>query len=135
MIKIEFFIKEFPKDLSRSYALDAYTEGVLTIHVNGKIVFDENGILLVELSNKLEPWVTQIDLDPDSEHNFYYASMDEEEEPVLAFNYDATDKSYRISSIWSSSESAVKKDELLSACKKYISELRCAVQERIRSNN
>jgi len=40
-MKIDFCIKEFPDDLSKSYALDSFTEGDLSVEIEGKTVFDE----------------------------------------------------------------------------------------------
>ena len=134
MIEIKFFIKEFPSDLSKSYSLDAYTEGDLSIHVNGEIAFDEEGILLVELSEKLDSWIVRLDVESDLVSDFYYASMDFEEEPILAFNYNVDEQIFRIESVWSKGKTAVKKGELVNACKIFINQLNGAVQEKIKEH-
>ena len=98
MMKIEFVIQKFPEDLSKSYALDAYTEGVLSLSIKEVVVFNEEGILIVEFYLALKKWIEE--QDKQEKTNFIYESMDFEESPILAFLYDSHIDAYRFDSVW-----------------------------------
>ena len=98
MMKIEFVIKEFPKDLSKSYALDSYTEGVVSLSIADKVVFKEEGILIVELYLALNKWIEE--KDEQEKTDFIYESMDFEESPILAFMYEPHIDAYKFDSVW-----------------------------------
>lgn len=129
MIKMTFSIKDFPFDLNQSYSLVAGVEGEFSIVSDDGVCFCESGILLLELSQKMESWVAEVGFNDAA--NFYYSSMDFEEEPILAFNYDAYKNLYHIESVWDVSELSVSKVELVNACKIFINELHGAVQKKV----
>lgn len=130
MINMMFSIEDFPSDLSQSYSLVAGVEGEFSVVSGDRVFFREPGILLLELSQQMESWIAEVDLSDSA--NFYYASMDFEEEPILAFSYDASKGSYHLESVWSVGEISANKNELVNACKIFINELNSAIQKKIK---
>ena len=121
MMKINFSIDEFPNDLSESYSLTAYTEGTLKISVNGEIILDEPDILLIEFCTSLHKWLNILD---DNQLDFYYASMDFEEEPILSFSYIQNLDKYEIKSVWGHSTAYVTLKEITNACTIFFNDLK-----------
>ena len=121
MMKINFSIDEFPNDLSESYSLTAYTEGTLKISVNGEIILDEPDILLIEFCTSLHKWLNILD---DNQLDFYYASMDFEEEPILSFSYIQNLDKYEIKSVWGHSTGYVTLKEITNACTIFFNDLK-----------
>lgn len=83
---------------------------------------------MLELSQKMESWIAEVDSNDTA--NFYYTSMDFEEEPVLAFSYELSKGLYHLESVWGVSGIFVSKDELVNACKFFINKLSSEVQAR-----
>ncbi|PIE40579.1 MAG: hypothetical protein CSA49_07765 [Gammaproteobacteria bacterium] len=125
MIEIKFKIEELPSDQSQPYSLVAGVEGVLTVVNDGETVFEEPGILLLELSQALTKWVDEVSSGKDVD--FYYASMDFEEEPILTFTCSDTDSQYEVKSVWIKSESSSNRSELIAASKSYVKDLDIAI--------
>lgn len=132
MINMTFSIEDFPSDWSQSYSLVAGVEGEFSVERDDRVFFREQGILLLELSQEMESWIAEVDFDGTA--NFYYTSMDFEEEPILAFSYDLSKGLYHLESVWSVSELFVSKDELVNACKFFINKLSSEVQARKHRN-
>ncbi|MCQ0093534.1 hypothetical protein [Roseovarius sp. M141] len=84
MIHISFNVSSLLVGTER-YRLITDTEGELTIFSSGKLVFSHDGILLVEFARCLSAWVAAER--QRSGQEFFYSSMDFEEEPVLAFKH------------------------------------------------
>jgi hypothetical protein len=113
MIKFLFKINEFPGDLSWDYALHAGVEGDMSIEINGVVVFEAEEFLFMELYFELQKW---IESESDSNRgDFYFKSMDEEEEPIVAFVKDSSRDFYIFNSIWKKNEGRVKFDEIKSS--------------------
>ncbi len=124
-MKIDYTIKEFPKDLSKSYALDSYTEGVLTLRINEITLFSEDGILLVEFCAALQDWVNK-----NNSSDFVYESMDFEESPIIAFIYSPESNTYDFQSIWKLSDGTVSFSEIKEAFSVFRNELADEIYKR-----
>ena len=97
-------------------------EGTLEISINGRIIFKEEGILLVELAVYLSKWLR--DIDKNKIRNLYYESMDCEEHPILEF-VEITNDCWNVSSVWQEFANMDYLDlgELCNAAKIYIEKL------------
>lgn len=129
MISIKFEIEEFPSDRSQSYSMVAGVEGTLSIVNDKAVIFKESGILLLELSQSLKSWLDKVDAGDDVD--FYYTSMDFEEEPILAFAYSPSKRLYEIDSVWIRSQSFVSQGELVESSKHFLHDLNLTIQEKL----
>lgn len=129
MITIEFTIHSLPKD-NESYRLITNTEGNLTILHEDTPIFSHNGILLVEFARQLNKW---LDNNRKSSENFFYNSMDFEEDPVIAFKLNDNLKFYLESTLTIIDKNIViEKDNLLYATKQFLQNLQKElISERI----
>lgn len=107
----------------------AGVEGRLSIEIDGIIFFQEPGILLLELAEALIPWIQGVNFD--GEADFYYASMDFEEEPIVSFNYKKNAEVYKLGSVWGSGDFDVRKGDLVNAAMLFISELKVSIDKRL----
>ena len=100
----------------------ADVEGDLKITIEAKTFFEEEGILLLELSVKLMRWISAIE--SGASIDFYYESMDYEDRPILAFFLDSKNN-WRIYSVWQlfANSSRLSLQDILCATKQYIAEL------------
>jgi hypothetical protein len=90
-------IKELPRG-TEAYRIATDIEGrLLVTSDSGDILLDAEGILLVELAIFCRKWLNE-----DIKKDFYYSSMDFEEEPILAFKVKP-DNSCSFLSVWQSS--------------------------------
>ncbi|MGD2180252.1 hypothetical protein [Lusitaniella coriacea] len=80
----------------RNRSITAYVEGDLEIHVNKKLFFKEEGLLLVELYFSLKTWLSSKNKIIE---DFRYESMDFEEEHILEF-IERKDRTWYIHSEW-----------------------------------
>jgi hypothetical protein len=111
----------FPKN-PEGYNLTAYTEGTLRILLGSVVFLDASDILLVELAIVLKKWLLSLENGP---VDLYYASMDFEEEPVLALRYDAFQNQFLPESVWAKSDPCpISLAEAKSAAEGYLVELR-----------
>lgn len=120
-MKLEYKIDIFPY-YTHSYHLMAYTEGVLRLVTKYGVFLDADGILLVELATCLKRWIYEL---RDAQVDFYYRSMDFEEEPILAFVYEDQTDSFILESVWSD-KSGIERapyDEVIDSVDKYLAEL------------
>lgn len=92
-----FEIESFPSNHA-GYNVPAFTEGELSVFVDGeKLFFQEDGIHLVEFAVVLAKWLSKMSYgNPD----LFYASMDFEEEPIFALNFDKGKMICRPVSVW-----------------------------------
>ncbi|MBI2374008.1 MAG: hypothetical protein HYV07_08420 [Deltaproteobacteria bacterium] len=120
-MRFEYDITTFPVDPG-GYNLTAYTEGVLRLLVGASVFLDASGILLVEFAVVLRKWLRACASGP---IDFYYASMDFEEEPILAFRYDTSGGQFRLESVWSETDvGPVSRAEVIAAAQQYLAQLR-----------
>ncbi|WP_437966773.1 hypothetical protein WMF04_45605 [Sorangium sp. So ce260] len=113
-------ITSFP-DKVEDYNLTAYTEGTLRLLVGSVVFLDASGILLVEFAIVLKKWLLSLEGGPG---DLYYASMDFEEEPILALRYNATQGEFLPESVWAKSNpSPICLGEAKSAADAYLAEL------------
>lgn len=85
-------------------------------------------ILILEFANFVENWLTEIEAG--EQPDFYYRSMDEEEEPLLALSR-RSDGTYSLESCWSSEPiRAVESSEAVIAFKAFSTELKGGLRER-----
>lgn len=89
MIVFEFKIVDLPKSPER-YRLLTDTSGALALKLNGFEVFFHDSILLAEFARTLSEWITGVELG--EKEDFKYRSMDFEEEPILAFEWEKDNK-------------------------------------------
>ncbi|MGL5941667.1 MAG: hypothetical protein ACRC2S_15040 [Waterburya sp.] len=95
-LKISFSnVEVLSKDLGWKMLADV--EGSLKITIEDKLFFDEESILLLELALALMKWIEMIE--SGKMINFYYESMDYEDQPILAFMLN-DNNSWRLYSIW-----------------------------------
>lgn len=120
-MKLEWRILSFPVDPT-GYRAATDTEGVVRMTVDGNefVVLEE--ILILEFAAYANDWLH--DAGGGSDRDFYYASMDEEEEPLLALV--ATQQGhYMPNSCWRKSASrAVRREEIVKAFSDFLAELR-----------
>ncbi|WP_437777287.1 DUF7878 domain-containing protein [Sorangium sp. So ce1097] len=113
-------IISFP-DKVEGYNLVAYTEGTLRLFIGPIAFFDANGILLIEFAIVLKKWLLRLENGP---VDLYYASMDFDEEPVLALRYDADADEFLPESVWAKSDPLpISRGEAKSAADAYLAEL------------
>ena len=94
-MKMIYEITDWPKTKA-VVDLIAYFEGNLAIAVDGKLFFDESGILLVELGLAVQRWLNEIE--GNELKTFVYRSM-EHEEAILVFK-PANQNEIILESIW-----------------------------------
>ena len=96
MIKYTFVIDKFPKKITGLSDLECFTESEqFSISVDGLEVFNEPEFFVCELFSALHRWLID---NPNGESDFYFTSMDYEEEPVVAFSNDEVSGKYRFES-------------------------------------
>jgi len=122
-MKYDFCIKTFRIEKNPTDVI-CYTEGTLDVYINKEKKFSEEGILLVEFAIVLSKWLDKNKLEG-YPIDLFYASMDFEEEPILALSYDVSKKHYIFDSVWrvTKAEVTVDSDEAVEAAKSYIDEL------------
>lgn len=84
------------------YAATAYTEGRLEVWQGGGLLLNVTGILLVEFAIELEEWCRKIRRKQMS--SLHYASMDFEEEPIFALDFDPVSGCFKPGSVWQIAE-------------------------------
>jgi len=120
-MQLAYEITSFP-DQTAGYHLTAYTEGRLRLLIGEEIFLDANGILLVEFAIVLRRWLVAMQHSPS---DFYYASMDFEEEPILALKYASSLDSFIPESVWAKpSSKSVPATEAVEGGQAYIACLR-----------
>ena len=113
-------IISFP-DKVEGYSLTAYAEGTLRLLIGSVVFLDASGILLVEFAIVLKKWLLSLE---DGPVDLYYASMDFEEEPVLALRYNAVQDEFLPESVWAKSDPLpISLGEAKSAADAYLAEL------------
>lgn len=131
-IKIVFNIVDVPSSLEGAKTV-ADVEGNLTVYVNDKIFLNEENILLLELAIILNKWLRYIK--NNEFRNFYYESMNYEDQPILEFAINK-EKKYSVYSVWQEFKNDDFFDliELVKAASNYITELKHALQQKFDLN-
>lgn len=97
-------------------------EGHLSIFVNEDIIFNEDGILLAELSASLSKWLHDIETNPTAE--FFYESMDYEEAPILEFKFER--EKFSIGSVWMGSKATevlrIEREQLIACVQEFVTQ-------------
>lgn len=96
-MKIDFELLTLPDDMS-GYNTAAFTEGRLSIEVQGRVFLQVEFCLLFELANVVTQWLASVATC--GAQDFYYASMDEEEEPIIALRYCHARSVFSLWSCW-----------------------------------
>ena len=101
----------------------AEVEGKLAIFINNRLFFCENHILLLELAIFLNKWLKNINRDLIIE--FYYESMNYEDQPILKF-YNLKHNKWHLYSVWQefSYTETINLIELKRAVEKYVFDLK-----------
>ncbi|WP_122663632.1 hypothetical protein [Pseudomonas viridiflava] len=125
-MKVNFKILSFPtRQDGRSIFVG--TEGEVSFSQDGSDILVVESCLLVELAVFFTRWLRAI------EHgkieDFYYVSMDEEEEPIFAMSYDVNSNFYQVQSCWleASVDYQISVDSAALGAKNYLEELRSRV--------
>ena len=114
-------ITSFPEKTA-GYNLTAYTEGFLRVTIDSLVFLDASGVLLVEFAVVLHKWLLSFE---GGSAEFYYSSMDLEEEPILALRFDPDHQYFLPESVWARGEPApVSVLEAKEAARTYLSSLR-----------
>ena len=118
-MKFYYQIEELPKS-NEPYRVATDIEGYISIiSEKGEIIFEAEGVLLVELAIFCKKW-----LDDNTNANFYYSSMDFEESPILAF-CAKSHETYYLSSVWRKSiVDNIPLSEIKSSMREYIEDLK-----------
>lgn len=122
-MKIEFKVNSFPQD-TENYNVTAFTEGEVVFSFHGEKFLRIAECLLVEFAIVLQRWLNAVETDKNL--NLYYASMDEEEEPLFALIFDNASGYYHPDSCWSESsfDANVSQSEAIACANGYINELK-----------
>lgn len=122
-MKFNYQVKELPKG-DESYHLATDIEGHLSVASNsGDILFEADGILLVELAIFCKKWLSE-----NANTDFYYVSMDFEEEPILAFSVKSDDI-FSFSSVWQKTPmDSIPLSEIKSSMRDYIEDLKASLK-------
>ncbi len=126
-LKINFTIINVPTVFEGSKA-QADVEGKLKIYIDKELFFDEENILLLELAISLNDWAKKIK--QNEINNFYYESMDYEDEPILAFVNEQEDI-WNLRFVWEvfPSKSEIKLTVLTEITQHYINKLKCELKK------
>ncbi|KID56175.1 hypothetical protein JF50_18020 [Pseudoalteromonas luteoviolacea] len=118
-MKFSYQVEELPKG-NEPYRVATDIEGYLSVVSNsGDVLFEADGILLVELAIFCKKWLSE-----NTNTDFYYASMDFEEEPILAFSVKSNDIC-SFSSVWQKSPmDSIPLSEIKSSMSGYIEDLK-----------
>jgi hypothetical protein len=119
-MRLTWTISSFPFDPSKYHAV-VETIGDVTVTVDGVVFVAFKDLLILEFAFCINAWLAPGDQTHD--RGFYYKSMDEEEEPLLALA-PATAESYVASSCWAvSTPRPLERREIVTAFTSYLSEL------------
>jgi len=98
VLSIDFELVTLPKDMS-GYNAAAFVEGPLSFKIGEQTFLNIEYCLLLELATVMWRWLTA-----EAGSDFYYASMDEEEEPRLALRYCESKLTYVAESCWATNQ-------------------------------
>lgn len=124
-MKMEFSITDKPNNQFGPEILSGI-QGELSISIDGKKVFNERDILLLELAVSLKRWLSAEGGD------FSYESMDYEESPIIEFKN--INGRWAVSSIWMEEgqpERLILHDELVNAVRGFIYELKLNLADTV----
>ena len=124
MIKFSFVIDTFPDDLSWDYALRAGVSGKMEIEIDGNRVFFEEEFLVAELFMEFHDWINSNKSSDADASNFYFVSMDEEEEPLIAFKLNDETGLYDFESVWAEGSGSADFKSLSKAHDEFMVDLR-----------
>lgn len=121
MIRFDYDIETFPRETS-GYHVPAGTEGTLDVWLNDSRFLHAEGVLLVEFAIFVEVWLRKIR--EGKTDDLHYASMDFEEEPIFALEYDPDSEVFLPSAIWATgSPVPIPTDDARRASEDYIERL------------
>lgn len=131
-MKIDFELLTLPDDMS-GYNAAAFTEGRLRIEVKGQVFLLVEYCLLLELANVMTQWLKAVATR--GAQDFYYASMDEEEEPIIALRYCRAGSVFSLWSCWAACESGpeVTLEQVSECFERYAHGLRQAIDQRLQA--
>ena len=127
-MKIEFEIQEFPKN-NEGYNIITNTEGLLKISIEDYIYINETGILLIEFAIFIYKWLLK--LKQGEITDFYYSSMDFEEEPIFCLRYDLNKNLFTLISVWNKDlkQHIISKAEAIQLFETYINDLQQSLKK------
>jgi hypothetical protein len=126
-MRFAFQVRQVPEDPS-GYRAVACTEGNLVVEVGGDVFVRFEALLLVEFASAARNWLKSVD--DTVLPAFYFASMDEEEEPLFAMS-EVEAGVLECHSVWQ--QSAAKRVSVVdatSALRAYIADLTAALSTR-----
>jgi len=127
---IDFSYERLPtkRDTLRTDDFFCNLEGEIQVSLRDDQVFRCNGVLLLELAAELTRWLNSLRLGPVKE--FYYESMNMEEQPILRFR-PLKDREWLVDSIFNEgSEFLANEDELVAGANSFIHNLKTSVLEK-----
>jgi hypothetical protein len=126
-MQLEFTIEAFP-GVRTARDVIAHTEGRLCVLLEGRIFLETGGILLVELAIVLGKWLRT--MRAGALEDLYYASMDFEEEPILALRLGDRGGPFVPESVWAEGQrSAIAVADATNAAEQYLLELAKELRE------
>ncbi|OWQ37565.1 hypothetical protein [Pseudomonas sp. DrBHI1] len=131
-MKVDFELLTLPDDMS-GYNAAAFTEGRLRIEVKGQVFLQVEYCLLLELANVMTQWLKAVATR--GAQDFYYASMDEEEEPIIALRYCRTRSVFSLWSCWAVCEHGpdVTLEQASECFERYVHDLKRAIDNRLQA--
>ncbi|MES9814033.1 MAG: hypothetical protein ABW161_14765 [Candidatus Thiodiazotropha sp.] len=121
MIKYSFDISKFPDDLNWDSALVCEVESnYFSISINEVEVFSNQEFLVYELFDALHKWLIK---NVSGKSDFYFVSMDEEEEPIVAFLYDEGSGNYHFESVFKLADAIVTFQDIVDSYQKFKTDL------------
>ncbi len=120
MIFYKFDINKFPKKITGPSSLEGFIECKhFSIFVDDLEVFNEPEFFVYEFFSALHVWMNN----QDKENSFYFASMDYEEEPVIAYLYDEASGHYRFDSALKHADATVSFQDIIDSYQKFKADL------------
>ncbi|HYF95146.1 MAG TPA: hypothetical protein VD969_23295 [Symbiobacteriaceae bacterium] len=112
---------------SKNRKVLADVEGFLTICVNGRPIFEEPGVLLMELGLDLVDWLR--DMRSGHVRNFQYVSIDYADGPLVGFVQDGEER-WSLESPWMNGPVLAGGHSIVSAAERYVEDLATQLRRR-----
>jgi len=130
-MRFEYSILSFPKDPS-GYRAITETDGRVLLSIDEAVFLELEDILILEFAYYVESWLRNTQAN--EVMSFYYSSMDEEEEPLLALDR-LEGRSFRARSCWSDATSReLSYSEIESCFTDFIASIRNRLQNSFHYN-
>lgn len=123
-MRIEWCLSNFPEDPS-GYRSVTETIGDVEVLIDGNKFVALEESLILEFASTVREWLSEVETSGDT--TFYYKSMDEEEEPLLAFS-SVGDGTYIAESCWSIRDARpLRRDEVMNGLSTFLADLKASL--------